>query len=55
VRGLGLIGFVFPVSAKAFIFIIPCVILGYVHLAFQQIGFVLHKRYNSYLVSPHKF
>ncbi len=34
--------FVFGVFAEPFIFIIPCVSLAYVYLAFQQIGFVSH-------------
>ena len=45
---MGLIGFVFSVSAKPFIFIILCVILAYVHLAFKQIGFVLHNLLIAY-------
>jgi len=36
---LGLIGFVFPTSAKSFVFIILCFNRAYVHLAIQQIGF----------------
>ncbi len=39
---LGLIGFVFPESAKSYIFIIFCYNGTYVHLSIQQIGFVLH-------------
>jgi len=45
---LGLIGFVFPASAKTFIFIILCYNRAYAHLSILEIGFVLHK--SSYLV-----
>ena len=39
--GLGLIGFVFPASAKSFIFIILCYKIRYVHFGLSEIGFEL--------------
>jgi len=46
VEGLALFGFVFLEPENDFTFIILCKIKGYVHFAFAEIGFVLHKSLN---------